>query len=414
MKQPTIFISLVAYCDNELVPTLIDIFAKARHPERVRVGLINQDDDPPRFHDVPGIKPWLNQIAHKHILPSLSKGYGACRAEVNNTFYRGEDFYFQIAPHSRLAQDWDEKLISIYKKVPGKKHILVATPYNYNPETEAKSFFYYVCGIKQFHTHAIVAYKTERDIDGLDFSASKTGLIPQPMFVAACIFAPAKWLKSVPYDENIFLMGEEFDISLRTFGAGFHALMFKDPIVYHCWGRRNRKKIGQVHDKENFTRQNNKGKKYIFDKLMHYGYHRQSEFMGLFGLTRQDLQKVYNDFQLQIGGKEMSDKLIRVRALMTQRYSTGFKTRAGEVCMVQAYYLAKFPAHFQVLEDKKPEVTAHSEVKNMKAEQSAPLSTESRTSEHINIEPPAPQEIAPEADLAPQKRRRGRPRKGAK
>ncbi|HOX23696.1 MAG TPA: hypothetical protein PLL10_09540, partial [Elusimicrobiales bacterium] len=80
----------------------------------------------------------------------------------------------------------------------------------------------------------------------------------------------------------------------------------------------------------------------------------------------------------------------------------------------QAYYLAKFPAHFQVLEDKKPEESAPSEVKNMKAEQTAPLSTESRISEPINIEPPAPQESAPEADLAPQKRRRGRPRKAAK
>lgn len=414
MKQKTIFISLVAYCDNELVPTLTDIFAKARHPERVRIGLINQDDDPPRLHECPGIKPWLNQIAHKHILPSLSKGYGACRAEVNRTFYHGEDFYLQIAPHSRLAQDWDVRFLELYKKIPGKKHILIATPHNYDPETEQKSFFYYVCGIKQFHPHAIVAHKTERDIDGLDFSTSETGLIHQPMFVAGCIFAPACWLSDVAYDENIYLMGEELDISLRTFGAGYRAMMFKDPIVWHCWGRRNRKKIGQIDDRANFTRLNNESKKYIFEKLLNEKYERQTEFFALYGLTRKDLICVYRNFMKETGGNTMAEKYIRARSLLSHRYSTGFKTRAGDVFMVPALYMDKYPGHFQILEDKKPEVLAPSQVRNMKPEETAPLSTE-----RADNAPEAPTagkdaENAPQADLAPQKRRRGRPRKAAK
>lgn len=423
MKQKTIFISLVAYCDNELVPTLIDIFKKARYPERVHVGLINQDDDPPQLHEVPELLPWLNQIGRMNILPSLSKGYGACRAEVNERFYKGEDFYFQIAPHSRLAQDWDVRLLNLYKKEPGKRHILVSTPHDYNPETETKSFFYYVCGIKQFHSHAIVEYATERKIDGLPFNSD--GLIEQSMFVAACIFAPARWLRDVPFDDNIYLMGEEFDISIRTFGAGYRALMFKEPIVWHCWGRRNRKRIGQIDDKANFDKHNNEGKKYIFQKLLADKYDRQSEFMALHNLTRKDLEKVYRDFMREIGGYVMAEKYIRARALLSHRYSTGFKTHAGDVLLVPEFYLVKFPAHFEAIEDNKPGQFAPAEVKNMKAEETAPISTESEEAPAPMPAPtPEPEKAAKCEPIAavrdmeeppqPAKRKRGRPKKGAK
>ena len=45
--ENAIFVGIAAYCDRELNHTLTDLFRKAKHPERVFVGLVNQERKAP-------------------------------------------------------------------------------------------------------------------------------------------------------------------------------------------------------------------------------------------------------------------------------------------------------------------------------------------------------------------------------
>jgi hypothetical protein len=54
--ENAIFVGIAAYCDRELNHTLTDLFRKAKHPERVYVGLVNQERQAVR--DAPALSRW--------------------------------------------------------------------------------------------------------------------------------------------------------------------------------------------------------------------------------------------------------------------------------------------------------------------------------------------------------------------
>lgn len=281
----TIHINLVAYCDGELQSTLNNIYETAKHPERVFVGVVNQDDEVIEFDN--------SNVQIITIKPEDSDGYGACRKICQDKLYNGEDYYFQIAPHSRLAQNWDETLINYYNKKEGK-HILVRNPSSYDTDTDKKEFLFHVDGVKDFHTHAVFHYKQGKDLQFDDDGMRKTYT-----FFAGTIFAKKDWLESVPYDEKIFLYGEEPDLNLRTFGEGYDAWIFDEEVVWHLWGRKNRKSLGHIREKETYNQRNYNTKKYIFEKLLKRDYERQDEF---FELMHLDYNSLHDKYQSLIGG----------------------------------------------------------------------------------------------------------------
>src|SRR5690242_20308432 len=102
----TIFVSIAAYRDPELVPTIKDCLGKARYPNDLRFGICWQHTDDetlpsavqgPRFRilDVP----W-----------HASRGACWARAEVMK-LWDGEDCFLQLDSHHRFVQDWDARLL---------------------------------------------------------------------------------------------------------------------------------------------------------------------------------------------------------------------------------------------------------------------------------------------------------------
>ncbi len=104
----SIFVSIAAYRDPELVPTIRDCLNRARHPDDLRFGICWQhaDDEamPPEFAD-PRMRvidvPW-------------HESRGACwaRSEIMQ-LWDGEDFFLQLDSHHRFVQDWDALLLSL-------------------------------------------------------------------------------------------------------------------------------------------------------------------------------------------------------------------------------------------------------------------------------------------------------------
>jgi len=342
-SQKSIFVSLVSYCDNELLPTVRDIFQQAKYPRRLTVGLINQDD-PGQYLDFksdPVLKKYHKQIICENITPEESGGLGVCRSRINTHFYGGQDFYFQCDPHSRLAEHWDEKFISYYGKPKGKR-IIVSTPWAYTMDGR-RVFKYYVKGAKRWHDKVVVEAKHNLS---LDFNAD--GLIRTDLFLAGCVFAPASWLQDVPYDPKIFMWGEEFDLSCRTFGAGYTAWLVKEPMVWHLWHRQNRKFRGEIREKKRYEDRDYAGRAHVFKKLLNNEYPHQLQFIKHLGLCPAEMHHAYGAL-LQSAGHRVEIKPVRAQALFSKRYSTMFKTVAGQVYDVDYHYFCKFPREFEAV-----------------------------------------------------------------
>jgi len=231
MPKKKIFISLVAFMDDELENTLNNIYKTAKDPKRVFVGVYNMDDRELKY------KNKNVTIVTKH--PS-EIDYGRCRAETQTELYNNEDYYMQIAPHSRLVQDWDEKFIEEYKKQKGKV-VLCGLPMGYEEDG----------------TLGIDAHKYSKPLNfarhlGVRVCPTKfKNKKPFEVFFmnAGCIFTTGEWLKDVPYDPYVVLWGEETDLSMRTYLKGWKMMNLSSMLVYHLYKRKKRRGMSETFDK---------------------------------------------------------------------------------------------------------------------------------------------------------------------
>jgi hypothetical protein len=111
-RETTIFVSIACLADPDVIDTVANLFATARHPERVHVGICLQiDPGDPAFNplnDFSNVR--LDVINYE---ASLGPIFARARCE---RLLGDEDFYLQIDCHSRFFPDWDEILLQEYGK----------------------------------------------------------------------------------------------------------------------------------------------------------------------------------------------------------------------------------------------------------------------------------------------------------
>lgn len=120
--QGSIFVNIAAYRDSECIPTLVDLFEKAKHKSGVFVGVVWQGEGSDFAIDSePLLRPYLSQI--RVIRMSYRDSTGPCLARhIAQSLWRGETHTLQIDSHMRFRKNWDEMLISLLnhcKKIEG-------------------------------------------------------------------------------------------------------------------------------------------------------------------------------------------------------------------------------------------------------------------------------------------------------
>ena len=93
----SIFISIAAYRDSELEPTVADCIAKARYPRELRFGICWQHG--PEERPFPLLRDPRVRLLDRDW--RVSKGTCWARAEVMH-LWNGEDFYLQLDSHHRF------------------------------------------------------------------------------------------------------------------------------------------------------------------------------------------------------------------------------------------------------------------------------------------------------------------------
>ena len=224
-----IFISIAAYRDRQLGPTVEDCIAKAADPHRLRFGICWQHgpgDDPLTFE---------NDDCFRILDVDWRDSRGACwaRAEIMKQ-WRGEAWFLQIDSHCRFAQNWDERLIRAMGQTGSPKPILSTYASPFVPgDREVLAEGPLLMAFQGFTEEGIPFMKP---VAIPDWQIRRTPL--RARFLAAgFIFAPGSFVDEVRYDPELYFLGEEVTMTLRAFTSGYDLFHPHETILWHDYVR---------------------------------------------------------------------------------------------------------------------------------------------------------------------------------
>jgi hypothetical protein len=219
------FVNIAAYRDPELVPTIADLFAKARWPHDINVGVVQQT-----FYADTRINHDRVNIVHVQAEHAL----GPCWARHRGyKLWFGEEYVLQIDSHMRFADGWDRLLLDELAACPSSKPMLTTYPCGYEPPDKIMSTASVFLGAKEFSSSGML---------------SQQGIIkPKPekplktaFLAAGFLFGRSAWIQEVPYDPELYFLGEEQTLAARLWTNGWDLFGPTQNIVWHCYMPKSR------------------------------------------------------------------------------------------------------------------------------------------------------------------------------
>ena len=219
--------SIAAYRDAELAPTIKDCLAKARFPERLRFGVCWQHEvDEPRpasFSD-PRVR-----VVDVH----WTESRGVCWARAQTMkLWRGEDWFLQLDSHHRFVPGWDVVLHDQAAACDSPRPVLTSYAPGYRPG------------------EPVPAGSGPMRIDFDRFSGDGIPMLrPGPIrgweqrarpyrgrFASVhLLFAPGRFVEDVPWDPDLYYTGDEITLSVRAFTHGYDLFMPSRLVLWHAY-----------------------------------------------------------------------------------------------------------------------------------------------------------------------------------
>lgn len=254
--RPTIFVSVASYRDDKCAKTVRDLYAKAKHPERVFVGVVEQNSSEPGTEaeqclaTAPGVVP-KKQVRRISIPHTEAKG--PCYARyLASTLYRGENYVMQIDSHTTMVEHWDTKAVEEVEACPNPgKAIISMYPNDDQEYTTETTQLPVMCGAK-FNDSGLPIFEASMK------PKSYVGDNPKEnAFIAAgFFFAPGRFVRDCPWDPSLdfLFMGEEILLSARAYTNGYNIYTPRVNLCLHFYLRKDRPKFWDDVNKSEYER----------------------------------------------------------------------------------------------------------------------------------------------------------------
>jgi len=263
LDKRTIFVGIASYRDFECRSTAESIFLRARHPERVRIGVVDQivegEDEICNDPIVPcaedpeqGLCNYKDQIDVYKMEAELSVGPVFAR-HIGYRLYRGEYYATQSDAHVTYTSNWDVDIIS-QLEVTGNEMAVLST-YLTDVQGSIGSN-----GESLRNTRPIMCNTAyEGGSQGMHLRhGSQPERVPtvtgtpqlQPWWAAGYSFSRGHFVVNVPYDlwQPMIFQGEEMSIGIRGFTAGYDFYAPERSVCFHHYAvGENSKKRNKVH-----------------------------------------------------------------------------------------------------------------------------------------------------------------------
>ena len=223
-----IFIQIASYRDAELNATIESAISKAKYPNNLSFGIVEQCSPNDPLPKLP-----LKCEYVRTIKDSIS-GVGWARNKANS-LYNGEEYYLQIDSHTRFVNDWDEILINQLESQKCPKPVLTGYPSMYWYEND-KEIYGLLAPNRMiatgWHPNNLLILEPRGLID-----PNK----PWNAFALAggFIFAHGAFAFEVPYDSDICFLGEETVLAVHAFTRGYNLIHPTNIPLYHHYTRAN-------------------------------------------------------------------------------------------------------------------------------------------------------------------------------
>jgi hypothetical protein len=236
-----IFVSIAAYRDPELIPTIKDLLSTCSNPSDLHICIgwqhskedtwdtLDEFKDDPRFTII--------DVDYKE-----AKGVCWMRKQIQD-YYQGEEYYLQLDSHHRFSQDWDVTLKDYLHYLQCKnylKPILTAYIPGYFPDRDPEGRVQEVWGlnIQRFMPSGVIFLQPHH----VDNWQELTEPFKARFISAHFIFTIGKFVEEVPYDELLYFHGEESSLAARAYTYGYDLFSPHRPIVWHEYTREGKKK----------------------------------------------------------------------------------------------------------------------------------------------------------------------------
>lgn len=234
-----IFISIASYRDPELLPTLRNCIANAKHPENLIFSICWQRD----------LTETLAEFANDNRFRIMDVPYkdskGACwaRHHIQNA-YQGEKYCMQLDSHHRFVPNWDEICINTIEKLKNlgyKKPLLTAYLPSYDPADDPAKRIHepWKMNFDRFIPEGAVFF-LPASID--NWKVLDAMPIPARFFSAHFVFTLGEWVTEVPYDADYYFHGEEISLAVRSYTHGYDLFHPTEVICWHEYTRKGRTK----------------------------------------------------------------------------------------------------------------------------------------------------------------------------
>jgi len=241
MLNEKIFVQIASYRDPELVPTIRDCIAKAKHPERLTFGICWQHSEEDTWDNLDEFK---DDVRFKILDINYKDSKGACWARNElQQLYNGEDYTLQLDSHHRFIQDWDEELIKMYKDLQQKGHekpLITSYLPSYFPEIDPQGRTQEVWKM-DFNRFTPEGYIFTFPSLINNWENLKEP-IPARFYSAHFAFTTGSFCIEVQHDPNMYFHGEEPSIAVRAFTHGYDLFHPHRIIAWHEYTREGKKK----------------------------------------------------------------------------------------------------------------------------------------------------------------------------
>ena len=245
-KSSLIFIMIASYRDPQLINTIRDCLDKAKYPERIRFGICRQYakmdtwDHRYEFADDPRFR-W------HEVLWNQSKGCCWSRSK-GQELYDGEKYYLQIDSHMRFAYDWDTGLIEMLeglRDAGSEKPLLTTYVGGYDPLINWGGNDWGMLNLDptpcrmtchKWCDEGIPLFRPQR-MDGWENLKSPE---PAAFLSAHFIFTYGTWIEEVPYDPDLYFIGEEPTLAARSYTHGWDLFAPHINPIWHEYTRQYR------------------------------------------------------------------------------------------------------------------------------------------------------------------------------
>lgn len=281
-----IFVSIASYRDPDLIKTVRNCYEQAYDKDGLFFCIVSQAD----YKEHPDLS-FISESQIRYIRVPWQKSLGVCWAREIASRRIDKEYFLQIDSHSRFRPNWDLILVQGYKKYQthwGDRIVVTNYPDSYILDLKTG---------KDILSTWPVEYKLRAEWDEGSRMIQARWQECEPaefgheiFFVSGNnLFCESDYIRQVPYDKELYFIGEEPSLALRFYTRGFKLISPSIKYMYTNYSRENIKRPLHWVDNGDWW------------KLNKSSYQRLAKIMtgdmslGVYGIGSIELFKEYQD-----------------------------------------------------------------------------------------------------------------------